>query len=311
MGKKILFLLSIILVNIFSSICKEKSTEIHMQKNAKGREMRNLEDKTCDNYISGSFGEMEVSYKKGYDQYGCRNYVNYIEFNEIKISNPKTSFNLPKGINIKYCFNSSVTSLENFFGKGCEPKYFQIESIDLGNFDSTKLTKMNSMFYGCKNLKSIVFPYNFNTSSVVNMSELFYQCSSLEVLNLKSFQTTKVTNMASMFNGCSKLKSIDLSNFDTSSVLDMKSMFQECQTLNSIDLSNFNTSLVKNMALMFNKCYALISLDLSKFITSSVTNMNKMFQDCSSLNSINILIYQILILHQLKICLQCLMDVRN
>ena len=258
-----------------------------MKRNADKRKMRDLEEKKCDNYIKVSFVEEEEEiYYIGYNLYQCefRNYISYIEVNGTIISDAEEEISLSKGMNIKYCFNSSVTSLEYFFSENCDENYYLIQSIDLTHFDSTQLTKMNSMFYGCFALNSIEFN-DFSTSSVVNMSELFYGCSSLKDLTLANFQTSKVTNMNSMFNGCSSLESITLSKFDTSLVTDMNSMFYECSSLNSIDLSNFNTSLVKNMASMFNKCSKLITLDLSKFNTSSVTNMNSMFNGCSNLNS--------------------------
>ena len=286
MEKRILLLLSIILINIYYTICTDKSTKIYMKRIEGEREMRNLEYISCDNYIKVSFTEEEeeIEYSDGYDPYECRNSVCNIEVNNTPIWSPLESFTLYKGMEIKYCFNSSVTSLENFFSDSCDDYNYLIESIDLTHFKSDKLTKMNSMFFECWGLKSVSLN-TLDTSSLVDVSELFYGCSSLEILGLNNFKTPKVTNMTSMFYGCSSLKSIDLSQFDTSSVTNMKSMFQGCEKLNSIDLSKFNTSLVKNMASMFDECSSLISIDLSKFNTSSVTDMNSMFHNCFALNS--------------------------
>ena len=54
----------------------------------------------------------------------------------------------------------------------------QIYLIDLSNFNSSSITKMNSMFSGCTNLESINFA-NFDTSSVTIMNSMFYQCNKL------------------------------------------------------------------------------------------------------------------------------------
>ena len=199
MGKRILLLLSIILVNIYYIICIEKSTKIIIKRDAEERKLRNLQDKTCENYIEVSFGgEEEVTYYGGYDSEECRTSISYIEFNGTIISDSSKEFSLSKAINLKYCFDSPVTSLENFFSEDCDENNYLIESIDLSHFDSKELIKINSMFSYCSSLKSINFN-SFDTSSVFNMSELFLGCSSLESLTLTKFITSKVTDMSSMF----------------------------------------------------------------------------------------------------------------
>ena len=93
-----------------------------------------------------------------------------------------------------------------------------IISIDLSNFDTSKLEFFNCMFEKCNSLKSINLN-NVNTSSAKNMVAMFYECSGLETLNLSSFDTSKVTTMYAMFNGCTSLKSLDLTNFETPELL--------------------------------------------------------------------------------------------
>ena len=165
--------------------------------------------------------------------------------------------------------------------------YSVIEKLDLSSFDTSNVTNMSSMFYGCSSLTSLDLS-NFNTSSVTNMQSMFSQCSSLTSLDLSSFNTSSVTNMDSMFSGCSSLTSLDLSSFNTSSVTNMDSMFSGCSSLTSLDLSSFNTSSVTDMQSMFSQCSLLTSLDVSGFNTSKVTNMSDMFRDCSSLTSLDL-----------------------
>ena len=47
--------------------------------------------------------------------------------------------------------------------------------LDLSNFDTSKVTSMNFMFYDCSNLISLNLK-NFNTSLVLNMVFMFYKC---------------------------------------------------------------------------------------------------------------------------------------
>ena len=75
------------------------------------------------------------------------------------------------------------------------------------------LTKVNCLFYGCENIKSINLS-NFNTKNVINMSSIFFGCSSLTKINLTNFNTQNVVNMNHMFCKCSSLEELDLSYFN-------------------------------------------------------------------------------------------------
>ena len=95
---------------------------------------------------------------------------------------------------------------------------------------------------------------NFDTSKVENMSFMFYY-SKATSLDLSKFNISKVTNMGHMFAG-SKTKTLDLSSFDTSSVLDTDSMFKDSLITEGYartqeDLDRLNTSSNKPSALTF------------------------------------------------------------
>ena len=159
----------------------------------------------------------------------------------------------------------------------------KLTSLDLSNFDTSKVTNMSNMFYYCNKLTSLDLS-NFNTSNVTNMSYMFTSCNKLTSLDVSNFNTYNVTSMGNMFNYCSALTSLNISNFNTSNVTNMSYMFNSCNKLTSLDLSNFNTSKVTSMSNMFNNCRALTSLDVSNFNTSNVTSMNYMFSRCSALS---------------------------
>ena len=186
-------------------------------------------------------------------------------------------------INFNNNFNTSnVTNMNQMF-YGCS----SLTSLDLSNFNASKVTTMRYMFNTCSSLTNLDLS-NFNTSKVTDMARMFYYCLSLTSLDLSSFNTSKVTDMERMFNNCSSLTSLDLSNFNTSNVTNMSWVFSDCSSLISLDLSGFNTSQLTSMADMFYKCSSLTSLDLSSFNTSKVTNMSSMFYYCSSLTSLDL-----------------------
>ena len=68
---------------------------------------------------------------------------------------------------------------------------------------------MGAMFFGCSSLTSLDVT-NFNTSKVTDMITMFSGCSSLTSLDLSSFDTSKVTNMLWTFDDCKSIVSLYL-----------------------------------------------------------------------------------------------------
>ena len=165
----------------------------------------------------------------------------------------------------------------NFYGK----------TIKFNGFDTSKVTDMNNMFVGCRNMTSLVLS-GWDTSNVTDMSSMFSGCRSLTSLDLSGLDTSNVTRMSNMFESCRSLTSLDLSGLNTSNVKYMVYMFNWCDSLTSLNLSSFVTSSVISMAGMFNGCSSLTSLDLSSWDVSNVTNMVGMFDDCSGLISLDL-----------------------
>ena len=64
------------------------------------------------------------------------------------------------------------------------------------------LSNMNSMFRGCSGLTSLDLR-NFNTSKVTDMNGMFCNCSNLTSLDLSNFDTSNLTDMYQVFEGCS------------------------------------------------------------------------------------------------------------
>lgn len=155
-----------------------------------------------------------------------------------------------------------------------------------GNYVGSKYTPRHISFYSYKGTELDEEIANLDTSNITSMDSMFYGCDKLTTLDLSNFNTLKVTSMKSMFNYCSMLTNIDLSNFDTSKVTSMTYMFSGCNKLTDLDLTSFDTSNVNNMSFMFYNCKALTTLDLSNFDTSKVTNFYQMFYGSNKIVSI-------------------------
>jgi surface protein len=91
------------------------------------------------------------------------------------------------------------------------------------------------MFLNCYNLKSIDISH-FDTSKTKNMNGMFFQCNSLENLELGNLDTSSVTDMRQMFYNCYSLKSLNLNSFNTVNV--QANRFNEM-------FFNFNVSIIK------------------------------------------------------------------
>ena len=170
---------------------------------------------------------------------------------------------------------SGVTSLRALF-ENCSA----LTSVDFTELDTSVVTDMSHLFYGCNALETIAFGEEFDTSKVKDFCGMFQDCSSLNAIDVSTFDTASATNMSRMFKGCKKVTSLDLSSFDTSKVTDMSYMFAECSTTTLTGLSELNTANVTDMSYMFCFHTGEGTWDLSGWDTTKVTDMSYMFRSC-------------------------------
>ena len=84
--------------------------------------------------------------------------------------------------NITLRFNVPIFSCVNMF-----KNLRNITTINLSDFDTSKVSNMNYMFYGCSNLEFIYFG-NINTNFVINMTLLFFSCSKLKSIDISKLK---------------------------------------------------------------------------------------------------------------------------
>ena len=110
-------------------------------------------------------------------------------------------------------FNTSTikTNMQNLFA-GCT----NLKTVNINNFDMTKITNVNSMFNGCFSLKEIDISGWKNTNNIERAESVFRDCSNLEKVYLPKLPS--LTTMRNMFNNCTNLKLIDMRNIDGSNL---------------------------------------------------------------------------------------------
>ena len=171
---------------------------------------------------------------------------------------------------------SKVTKMNKLF------EYTLVYSVEfnesLDNWNVEKVTDMSDMFNGCRSFNQSL--NNWNVKKVKNMSGMFTGCS-LFNQSLNNWNVSKVTNMSRMFTGCTSFNQ-PLNNWNVGLVTNMSGMFSSCTSFNQ-PLNDWNVSLVTNMSSMFTRCIAF-NQPLNNWNVSLVTNMSYMFSACTSFN---------------------------
>ena len=136
--------------------------------------MLNIDKDEEDILLFNSIDENKSEFIDNIDVYKDENKI------DIKIDGNEWKYNFKnKGkYNIKIVFKKILKNLSGLF-ENCNKIY----SIDLSNFNTSKVTDMTCMFNGCNQLKIIKGIEKFNTINVINMEGMFQLCNEIEELN--------------------------------------------------------------------------------------------------------------------------------
>lgn len=144
-------------------------------------------------------------------------------------------------------------------GNGARFSNTYLRSLDLSNWETSRMTDASSMFRDCSSLLSIDVN-NWNTQALTSTANMLENCSSLQRLDLSNWDTQALSSVYAMFAGCTSLQSLDLSNWNTKALASMRAMFSGCSALRLVDFRKANFSHVKDIFLLFSRCDALVEL---------------------------------------------------
>ena len=88
-----------------------------------------------------------------------------------------------------------------------------IESIDLREFNTSRVTKMNRMFFNCKGLVSLNM-LSLDISNVTEMNEILAECINLERVYMPDSSAKKMRRMEDLFRDCRKLECVTSEIYD-------------------------------------------------------------------------------------------------
>lgn len=177
---------------------------------------------------------------------------------------------------LNFIDTSLITDMSELF------KDLTIRNIEIDEWDTSKVTNMNSMFAYCRKFEGDGLG-NWDVSNVRDMSSMFQECKNFNG-DLSSWKLPKITSLYLTFHKCSNFIGIGLENWDVSNINDISYAFSRCKSLNC-DFSYWDVSNVSQMQYAFKECESL-DCDLSSWATkvSRVLDMSYAFYKCKNLH---------------------------
>ena len=212
-----------------------------------------------------------------------------VEYNGTIVVSPDDGFDGLKSVEIntnvpkRFECGDAMFDTKKYNGGTLYPK---ITKVNASCLVTAQTTSLSNAFYGFNSLKEIIGLENWDTSKVSDMNSVFRDCKSLQSLDVSGWDVSNVTTLQSMFYNCNSLTSLDLNNWNTSKVRIMNGTFRDMNKLKILNISNWDTSSVTNISYLFSGARILNRVDLSGWDASNVTNTSLMFYDTNSLYSI-------------------------
>lgn len=108
------------------------------------------------------------------------------------------------------------------------------KTIDVSSFDTGNVLSMGGMFDATSGLETLDLS-NFNTKKVTTMEYMFIN-SNVSKVDFSSFDTSAVTNMHAMFQNAKNIEDLNLSKFTISDATTTNDMMSGMSSLNQLEL---------------------------------------------------------------------------
>ena len=227
----------------------------------------------CDsnNFIIVKYNN-KTKYASGFTNANCpsRNEITYI-INQDSIFLSDDPLIIEANTLIQIHFNSTISSMENFFNSDFDPNSQKIIYIDLSHFNSSLVNNTKNMLYNCSSLEYLDIS-NFNPYNLDTYDSMFYNVDNIKYIKLLNLQN------------------IDLISQIKSTNLNTKDNLRICQNENII-----NNSKALYVCCDFSK--SPLKSDSTNYITVKYNNKTEYLSgfnidNCQSRNGINFIINQ-------------------
>lgn len=187
-----------------------------------------------------------------------------------------------------------------------------LESVDVGGLNVSRVGNVSHFFADCPKLKEIKgldkWPESVHqntgeklgTTSLQQVASMFRNCPALEEIDLRSWTSNgKMKNFQNMFNGCKSLKSFTLNNRDfvtadgsqwETAQHNGNGVFCGCDSLETVDMSNItikaNASGMRGLEELFAGLPALKTVNMKDIDVSECNDLSDMFNGCEGLETL-------------------------
>lgn len=169
------------------------------------------------------------------------------------------------------------------FGSSTSAYFYGCSNLTITATDLPSLTGTTSFanaFNGCSKITLIPNMGAWNTSSITAMNSMFNGCTMFNS-NISAWNTVAVTTMNAMFSGASSFNQ-PIGSWAVGSVVNMISLFSNCTSFNQ-SLNTWNMASVTQMSSIFLNCTSF-NQPLNAWNTAIVTNMTSAFNGATSFN---------------------------
>lgn len=149
------------------------------------------------------------------------------------------------------------------------------KNVDLTMISPKNETTLNWLFFKNNKLVSVDVS-NWDTSKVTDFKQAFSLTHNLESIDVSNWNTSNGVQFFAMFDEGYKISQLDVSKWDMSSAENIDWMFCRCQSITSLDLSAWDTSKVISAHHLFAFCLLEV-LDLTGIDFRQVANINRVF----------------------------------
>ena len=162
-----------------------------------------------------------------------------------------------------------------------------LETIDVSNLDTSNVTNLMAAFQLDGKLKEINGVNNWNTSKATSIQNIFYGCTELTSIDLTGWNTSNIQNFSAMFERDNKLATIKgIEDFDTSSATNLSYIFKNT-AIESLDLSKWDVSNAQHLTALFRASKLKTLTGISNWDVSNAYYMHYMF-DLTNIDTIDI-----------------------
>ena len=192
--------------------------------------------------------------------------------------------------------------------------FTMLKSVNFGGFNSSGITNMNSMFYNCPELTTLINFEKLDFSNVEDVSLMFYRTtmikrSPFKGINLESvLYANSVFNMSGISNDFNYATDFNAKNVKTMrnflksskiftftldyggetmpNLVNTSNILTNCSYLTDVTLSNTVLPSFTSMDYTFDNSKKLVRVIIKDFITPNLNSMMNVFYNCTSLEKV-------------------------